>query len=519
MKVEIKRKDIPTRLKMLERLIGIKAEVLNKEHPSEIIKMFEQCMKKKDIDNIIPTISFEDPTVDEIKTAIDLAIEYVKRNSKYIRTPYGTSSYRIPSEYPGVPVSATYTVGTSVIVHPLGWWGYDRGVSYSKIHWSSIGSTYALMDVGFEDTDRSLGESPDYDYNEPYLWVDRYYTDSGVTYEVSFRYYDGVRTANVYLGPTYLFTVNASSPVTTVEVSGMFPSHRYTIRHCGNMARFLYRVIGYNNDANGIDDLRSQLGFTIDLYDPLFQPVNELLYVLNYNTLYRDCDVYSTMPVGINTYPYRSRVCCGTSIYAGFSLCECLVNMVYAINALLIGYGANSSIPDLCSTFVQGIPSTTTPHNIAETCWNNLWNGYGFGYPTNTSVANSIRTNLALALYTLLFWKTQNRYYKNKADQLANWVYLSIVKQPSIPTTQGTYTRPQHVGGQLVFWVSGSAVYKPQEETIFDQIFGAVCPKMPSEDADIIPTNMESTMTAIQSLRIYLKYVHNVTYPNNLYIP
>jgi hypothetical protein len=207
--IEIKKVEYPKRILVLEKATGIPKQRLIKMGSVEIRKLWDEHRKaieemaREKVDANIPYS--DDPTPDQIKSVIDLMVTYLNKQTK----PFG--NYYVVKEYPAYPL-AIEIVNTNK-VHWFGWWGVDRGEAYSKIYWSIKGYYYTLMDVGFEDMDREVGETPDYDYNEPYLWSDRFYSSDSIEYEITPIELEGVYTLNLILDGSYLL-----SPITQSDI-------------------------------------------------------------------------------------------------------------------------------------------------------------------------------------------------------------------------------------------------------------------------------------------------------------
>lgn len=89
--------------------------------------------------------------------------------------------------------------------------------------------------------------------------------------------------------------------------------------------------------------------------------------------------------------------------------------------------------------------------------------------------------------------------------------------------------RPQHRGGQLLAWVklnevtgaasSGDVVfaYGLPPRTFLSDVIDYF--SMPKEVEGVIPTNSESTLTYLQTLRVYLRYRFSVSYPTGFGLP
>jgi hypothetical protein len=389
------------------------------------------------------------------------------------------------------------------------------------------------MDVGFEDMDREVGETPDYDYDEPHLWSDRYYSSDSIDYEITPKRLEGVYTINLILDGSYLLSPITQSDigktfVVSVSAQNSLASWRYTVRHASRLGYFLHRVFDNYAIAYKLYLLYADYGFTKDIYDCIFgvSTTYDLLYQFDPTVVYHDCDVWASLPrdkfVG---YPYWSRVCYDRTLYTALYACSDFGNLLYAIHALVKGYEPDASIPDVCA-LLTGVPTETTVINIANTLIQYYYTPCGMVYTTDTSktIISGIRTNLALILFTLLAYKYGLREYASYADNLANRVYDAVIKTPTILLSDGsTVLRPQHVGGEMVSWkcLSPQQGFYEIPETWIEAVASAILGwrKMPPEDADYGVTNAETTLTGIQALRVYLYYKYGIAYPNSSYLP
>jgi hypothetical protein len=204
----------------------------------------------------------------------------------------------------------------------------------------------------------------------------------------------------------------------------------------------------------------------------------------------------------------------------GACACADLCNLVYAIHALVVGYSPTSRIPDICK-LVTGRPETTKVIDIADNLYRFYYTPCGMVYTTDLSrtLVSGIRTNLALILYTILAYRFNYTRYTEIADNLATRVYNAVIKSYRIRLADGSEViRPQHYGGEMVSWKCGSEIqgfYEIPEtwvDAIAQHMFG--WRRMPPEDADYGITNMETTLTGLQALRVYLLWKYKIGYPN-----
>jgi hypothetical protein len=535
--LEIKTKEYPRRILILEKVLGIPKERLMKESPIEIRKLWiehkkaiEDVLKDKKIE-IQANADYQDPpTVDQLKNAISLMYGYAGR--MFHSFTYSGQTYAVMKEYPAYPV-AIYIRNIDK-THWMGWWGNDRGNAYTKIYWVSKGYDYVLMDVGFEDMDREANETPDYDYNEPFLWMDRYFTDTQIEYEITPKQLDTIRTIDVFLNGYDLWVPITSNDLNTtksitVNYTASLRAWRYAVRHGVRLGYYIFYIFGNASACQALERTWNTFGFTKDIYDPIFgaSAGYDLLYLFDAPTVFHDCDVWGSLPRGKYLgYPYWSRVCYDRNTYTALFMCSDLGNLLYAIHALVKGYGIDTPIVDACNTFVGGIPSTTTVRNIINALLQYYYTSCGMVYTTDTSktIISGLRTNLALILFTLVAYKLGYREYAQYADNLADRVYNAVIKNAIITLADGSQIkRPQHIGGEMVSWKCLS----PQQgfaeiseswiEAVASQMLG--WQKMPPEDSDYGVTNNETTLTGLQALRVYLRYKYGETYPSTSYYP
>jgi hypothetical protein len=277
--MEIKREEIPYRILLLEKVTGIPSNSLVKMGNQEIIKLLrdyeKQLEEKAREENLTVSGRSEvddPPTADQIKDAINLMYNYLRRHTSWIRI--GGVTHYIVKEYPAFPL-AIYIKDIRT-THWLGWWGVDRGEPYSKIFDVHRTPYYTFMDIGFEDLNRERKERPDYDYNEPYLWADRiYFEDGKIKYQITLRTHESSRSMWLMLGNRILLreiTEDDLNRPISVEVNWneSFPSWRYTIRHSTRLAYFIYKIFRDYKKASGICSLFIRYGFTKDIYDCIF---------------------------------------------------------------------------------------------------------------------------------------------------------------------------------------------------------------------------------------------------------
>lgn len=461
-----------------------------------------------------------DPEINVIKERIDQAKAFIDRLYQS-----DTNAYRgYVKEYPGCPIGI---INQSLSGYPrlVGHYYQNKNQVFGKVVWYAVGTQYDLSDIDFD---------ADYEWNwgEPLAGCDRYYSygypgellyeirklgwTSNYTYWVDITFADYLAIQDAWSKP------NSYSVEVVQNPSGAFAAHRYTVRHASYLGWLLYTQ--YDSDRmNRLFYLKDNYGFNVDIYDPMF--LNSYDYADDFmfqNYAYHDCDlvnqgINSTLPYGYlpHRYPYESKVCLSRDAYIALSRLDRLAPILQAIH-ILIKYNN----PDYVYPHPRGW-GTTTPRQMAREIESCCWNGYGINvYLKDPIYASSVRTNAFLVLETLLGYAvgdTTSRYY---ADQTYNvlkqvqWGMPPFALYQGETADDGTITRPQFQGGQLLSWrTGGSFLYSlPPRTSLLNDLLDLM--GMPKEVEGPIPSNAETTLTYWQALRVYLGFKYGVWYPS-----
>jgi len=479
--------------------------------------------------------------------------ERIAGAKSWVDSLYQTDGYYgYVKEYPGFPVGivVNYEARLAGDWRKQWWWLWWMAVS--KLTRYFVTPIYDVSTLGMED-------GWDADYNEPMLTVWRqYYTDGSTRYTVRFERYDGTQAVDVYVGDTRLWTnVRYTAPGTTYTIvkSGFrgLPSNRYTVRHAARLGQFLYQIWGDTTKATALGRLRSNFGFTYDIYDPLFGVSSEQAMNFMFTTqAYADTpDVVARLPRGLipHRYPYASKVTVnavtrGAYIFQSYK--DPLLRMLQAIHCLnkyhdpyvqyaTLGGGPISQVP--------GEVMIVTPVSIAEECGGipgGKWNGIGISHPQDASVASGVRTAAFLALTTLLGYgygvQSMKGWTNMKgcADAVYNILTKDYAPQAGFfplspgwittsgnndPNANGALLRPPYHGSFYNLWTDyGNRVAACDKDTsLLNNLIDMF--NMPPEDAGPIPANTESTITMLQALRIYAHCALKVDVPTGSLLP
>lgn len=519
----------PLRLKFLSEKLGIPIADLERRPPQAIRELIEANADRPGLR--VLKVEPEKPNLPassaELQDRINKAKAYVDKLYEI------DGSYDYVKEYPAYPTGIFNRSRSGDGTQPRLLAHYIESHSYvfGKITWVSIGRGYEFMDVTFED-------AYSWDYGEPLVWQDRSYgTNGNTSYSTSIRSYGGTETVDFYLADTLLLSdlKNQSLPQTfnhSKSGGACFPAHRYTVRHGAQLCDLIYQVWGDHWGGQYLRNLINAFGFTYDVYDPLFkEALSEADDFFFNGQAYHDCDladvgVSTALPWGLypHRYPYESKVCinrgsCGfPGSYIWLSQRDRLCRVLQAVHILNKYNNPDRSYPD-----PKG--GTTTPRLVARDIEQNCWNGHGVNiYGKNPSYSSGVRTNAFLVLETLLGYKHGDATSRSYADSCAD--ILIQVQWGSPPFTayqgetadNGLLTRPPHHGGQLLCWkTGGSFIYSLPPQSFLDDVMDWL--SMPKEEQGVVPTNLESTATYLQALRVYLYYKYGVAYPNSSKLP
>lgn len=143
--------------------------------------------------------------------------------------------------------------------------------------------------------------------------------------------------------------------------------------------------------------------------------MNEGDYYFFTSQAYRDCDVYNSLPRGMNPsrYPYRSKVCISREAYILESQSDPLVMVQNAVH-MLNKYGDPDGLYDALDY------GWTTPRSMASFIEDNWWNGYGVSVPfEEEEYASCVRSAGFLVLEIMLGCGYGDEESKGYADQTA----------------------------------------------------------------------------------------------------
>ncbi|MBM3935124.1 MAG: hypothetical protein FJ319_12645 [SAR202 cluster bacterium] len=158
------------------------------------------------------------------------------------------------------------------------------------------------------------------------------------------------------------------------------------------------------------------------------------------------------------------------------------------------------------------------------------------GFPERTlGVASAARTNLFSVLTTLLGHKYGIAEFKTLSDDLVGKVMLDSqwgsepfrnyegADPARIGEPVGAVKRVQFQGAQMHAWrkVNLPSVFQHTDVFAFPGNNNTVfeLSDMSFDDGDYAISTVESTVSFAQALRVYLKYKHNVNYPNSTNLP
>jgi len=473
---------------------------------------------------------------------------------------------------------------------------------------------YRLSDV----TGVGLEDGTDGDYNEPVLTVWRTYADPGVTtYTIRFEKFQGNNHVDVYVGDMLLWPdvghypptgpttlpptsyIGPRSGYTESAISGgrrysiyrgrwggsggtwpkewSFKQHdfqgrpcnRYTVRHAARLGQFLYQIWGDMTKATTLSNIRSDYGFTYDIYDPVFGiSTGEADGFMFTDQAYADTfNVWTRLPRGKDPhrFPYLSKVNRSDltrTAYIMQSHGDSLLRMLQAIHVLNKyansdhQYYTNAGPPNPFDYIV-------TPTSIAWECVpspfnqdpqaKNMWSYYqgGILHPSDASVVSGVRTAVWSILTTLLCYK----YGVGDLQWIADHMYNSLIGNyffgdgrnspqagvfPYSPgwietADDGQLLRPPYFGAFYNIWKRGVVTYNgppcygeggTENVQPCTHINVVAVDKtsswmsdladrwnMPSEDSGPIVSNPETTILMIQALRIYAYYALNTLIP------
>jgi len=467
----------------------------------------------------------------------------INRAYSHLLTLYDDTSgsyYAYQKEYQGLPLWLKLD-GRFDSTYPRMMGHYQtRANPFGKVTWYSVAPAFDLSTVTFE-------ENNDWDYGEPTIFADRYYSATGeVGYQLSIRSFGSSADIDLYLG-NYLVADNLhtrSYPVNYNLITTDYQAaHRYTIKHASRYMRNLAHVWGDTTKTTKLDRVHNNWGFTWDIYNPLFgldtaAPDNFVFQ----RQAYRDCDfvfngVASTLPWGgqpypgtpqMTYYPYEPKECTlGIDNYILLTRADNLVPILQAVH-ILNKYGN----PDRQYIGRDGA-TYTTPRQVARWVEASAWNGHGIaalGKPLEYS--SGMRSTAFMVLEALLGYKYNDATSRTYADALARvllqvqWGSEPYGQYYGATSEEGMILRPQFQGGALVSWTTTpqgsrasdiSMFYEMPPRTFLQELIDMF--NMPAEVQGVLPTNTETTGAYAQALRVYLRYKFGVNHPNSLLLP
>jgi hypothetical protein len=322
------------------------------------------------------------------------------------------------------------------------------------------------------------------------------------------------------------------------------PANRYTIRHGAALGKWLYSIWG-DSKSGQLAKLRSDYGFTYDIYDPLFGQsageADDFMFTLQ---AYHDTlDVLATLPQGMNPnrYPYYSKLQLGGILSLGVYITQTKTSPAQrALQAIHIlnKYGdPNHSYAD------PGLGGTTTPLTTATGIYNGSaaapgFNGYGLPSPIGLDKSLTVAwiTGPFFVLATMLGYKYGNAQmrsiadtiYKNLTNQYspqAGFVPGLLVNDGSVLIAENSSVlyRPNYKGAFYSVWKVSNALtpYPVSVAVTSAGIIGSILDifAMPPEEYGTIPANQEATQVMLQALRVYAHYAMGIDYPNANMIP
>lgn len=398
---------------------------------------------------------------------------------------------------------------------------WDKANVFGKVTYYAVYSDVDVSDYSFE-------EGYDWDYSEPYIWADVYYNNPspGMTkYWITIADWKGEnQKVDLYLGDLQIMSnvrdsIGWSYTVYTAAGYGQ-PAHRYTITHGTWLGRMWYHAINNPTRAAALAATTTHYNFAVDIYEPIFGwGRNEADdYQFSY-AAYHLCDfalngVGSSLEWGLNAhrYAYESRYCLNRDAYIALSRQDYLVTVLQAVH-ILNKYGN----PDYAYPDPANPQYTTTPRQIARWVEANGWNGFGVkAYGKDPNFASGVRTAAFLVLETLLGHRygdaTSRTYAWNTMQVMRSiqWGWAPFNTYQGWTANYGTLSRPTHQGAAMASWTASGGAYMVPPITFLQELLDWL--GMPKEYEGVIITNAESTITWWQALRVYLYYKYCVSY-------
>lgn len=315
--------------------------------------------------------------------------------------------------------------------------------------------------------------------------------------------------ADVFIDNLFLGRVNETSPnlVGQYVSGGPFDNHlsslRYTTRH-GLYLGYMWTLI--NNDTSRIKALQETLDIfdfqeLNDIYAPIFGMGKNLsdnfVYNANRSGPYKDC--YEDFLNSLNAYRYTSKVCVtDPKYYIEYAKSNDWLSQGLQAIHLLNKYDN----PDLVTDDIK-----SSPRQIAR-MMEAHWNGYGISHPSDLSVASGLRTAVFLILETLLGYDFNDTKSRELADKSFQILDKPQIKENGlfISSDDNQYLRPYQTGGYFTHWTKDFK-FKDASHSVYDYVLDLF--NTPSENPDIIVSNVETNVVILQSIRVYECYREN----------
>ena len=359
----------------------------------------------------------------------------------------------------------------------------------------------------------------------------------------------------MYTGSTYWIyvenpcTILYRSPVTfkASQLTGAALSSRYTMRHGSIWGKYVMQIMGMPDVAAKFAQMRTDFGFTYDLYDPLFgQSLDQADdFMFQQQAFHDKLSVWRSLPVGISPpmYPYLSKI----QVLGEDSVQAYIIEFANDYGRILQAIHILNKYKDPNHSYNQwGTLANTTPFEIACNIWNSDWNGVGI-CPSIGGGGNSstIRTGSFWILATLLGYRYGMPYMRQVADTIYKVMmgdtaiqagmypldtgyicYNSYDDDGNLIEGNNVIFRPQYNGAfYSVYHKITDELFGEEKEfcnavTVNNQLAGMVDSlNMPPEEPGPICSNSESTGVMYQAMRVYAAYALNNFRLNSSLLP
>jgi len=427
--------------------------------------------------------------------------------------------------YDGFPLWITNAsrAGDSTYPRMMGHYRSNPAQPFGRVDWYSVGATYDLSDVQFENGFTT-------NYGCPFVWADRYYAMNGNTqYQVTVQsagQCDG-ENVSLWFESTKILDNVASQTlpygwITTKTGGTRAASFRYSLRTIAPTARDTLTNEFNMADAQRAGMLAWETGFGTDIYASLWGQAADVEPEQFFETMpYHDCDLLQSgqgtanpQPWGVHWvgttaktqyYVYESEACISPSTYITNTRTDYLVPALQALHVLNLYNG-----PDFVYNHPSG-SSSTTPRAIARWIETNGWIGHGVKIAgKDATVASLTHTAAFLALESVLGWKygdtTSQTYANNAADVLVSVMWGVSPNEVCQGTTVdwGMLTRSNQQNGPLRAWRNVSGSYQLALQSYLSDVFDFE--GMPREAGGPIISDSEAALVYAQALRIYLYF-------------